>query len=316
MDSKIIEDVDLTKQKTQNDRSVTPTYSASTGNSDERSGNSSDTNSSDGLQTRSSSSDEMEAKKSTDSRSNDEPASNESRSIGSSGSDDGSSNQIPPRESRRHRKARRWTTEDEEAEVDNRQSSIRMPRPIVKKSHPTWDCKREGCRGTLTLIGRVDNHCQDVESAKSRAKEMRKLYPATYVHGSLLSCNQCGDRPKNGSRYATWQRLCQICGEPYAMNGFWRMHGGSNNKNMESALEYRAPLHKKKLLESKWDAKSIANVDSTLAAEKKYLILAHRKMIESTTSEISDASIDRFEGNATRFILSLSLHPYLINFVI
>ena len=266
MDSKI-EDVDLTKQKVQDRKSVSPTYASSTGgNSLENSGNSSDTSSSDGQRARSSSSDEIENKKLGDSRSND------SRSNDSSGSEDtGSSNQSPSRQSHRDRKPRRWTVEDEETEVD---TQIKMPRPIVvQKVHPKWDCKREGCRGKLTLIGRLENHCPDVESAKRRAEEMRKLYPATYVHGSLLSCNMCGDRPKHGSRYATWQRLCQICGEPYAMNGFWRMHGGCNNKKMESALEYRAPLHKKKLRESKWSASTIAKLDNTLSAEKKYLIL-------------------------------------------
>ena len=289
MDSKI-EDVDLTKRKVQDRKSVSPTYASSTGgNSLENSGNSSDTSSSDGQRARSSSSDEIENKKLGDSRSND------SRSNDSSGSEDaGSSNQSPSRQSHRDRKPRRWTVEDEETEVD---TQIKMPRPIVvQKVHPKWDCKREGCRGKLTLIGRLENHCPDVESAKRRAEEMRKLYPATYVHGSLLSCNMCGDRPKHGSRYATWQRLCQICGEPYAMNGFWRMHGGCNNKKMESALEYRAPLHKKKLRENKWSASSIAKLDKTLSAEKKYLILAHRKMLDGVTSEISDASIDKFEG--------------------
>ena len=159
MDSKI-EDVDLTKQKVQDRKSVSPTYTSSTGgNSAENSGNSSDSNSTDGQQAISPSSDEMSNKKSGDSGSNDS-RSNDSRSNDSSGSEEsGSSSNRSPRQSRRDRKPRRWTAEDEETDST-------MPRPIlVQKAHPKWDCKREGCRGKLALIGRLENHCPDVESA-------------------------------------------------------------------------------------------------------------------------------------------------------
>ena len=258
------------------------------GNSAENSGNSSDSNSTDGQQAISPSSDEMSNKKSGDSGSNDS-RSNDSRS--------NDSVEVKSQGLRNRSRGSLVETGSRDVDTEDEETDSTMPRPIlVQKAHPKWDCKREGCRGKLTLIGRLENHCPDVESAKRRAEEMRKLYPATYEHGSLLSCNLCGDRPKHGSRYATWQRLCQICGEPYAMNGFWRMHGGCNNKKMESALEYRAPLHKKKLRESKWSASTIAKLDNTLSAEKKYLILAHKKMLNGVTAEISDASIDKFEG--------------------
>ena len=63
---------------------------------------------------------------------------------------------------------------------------------------------------------------------------------------------------------------------------------------MESALEYRAPLHKKSR-ESKWSASTIAKLDNTLSAEKVFNSCT-QKMLNGVTAEISDASIDKFEG--------------------
>lgn len=63
---------------------------------------------------------------------------------------------------------------------------------IDRSTHPIWRCKREGCKGTLTLLGDVKRHIDDVAEARKRAAIKRKQYPSTLVHGSPLSCNVCG----------------------------------------------------------------------------------------------------------------------------
>jgi len=88
---------------------------------------------------------------------------------------------------------------------------------------PVWKCKRENCGGMLTLLGNVKKHLSDLGEARVRANRLRKEFPKTFVHGAKLSCHKCGDRPPGERRrHSSWQRLCQICGETYAMNGFWR----------------------------------------------------------------------------------------------
>ena len=58
--------------------------------------------------------------------------------------------------------------------------------------HPTWGCKRGGCKGALTLLGPVASHLTDPREARARAALKRQQYPATYTHGSPLSCSECG----------------------------------------------------------------------------------------------------------------------------
>ncbi len=277
----------------------------------------SDSNSSDGQfenGQRSSSSDDVSEKK--------------SRESGNSGSDEGNSNPTEKLHVSRRKisltdgikRPSEWRSLEtgEEADMGQYEGRQKMPRPasssygnrlssssvcssITHATHPIWYCKREGCTGVLTLLGRVETHLVNLNSAKQRAAEMRTLFPSTFSHGSLLSCSECGDRPKHGTRHATWQRLCQICGEPYAMNGFWRMHGGCNNKNMESAIELRAPLHKKKL-RTDWTLSQISQLDETLSAEKKFLILAHKKLIVASTCAISDDVIEAFDGTYETYV--------------
>ena len=62
--------------------------------------------------------------------------------------------------------------------------------------------------------------------AQKRAQVCRAQFSSFYWHGSMLSCSVCGDRPKSNKRRKMWQRLCVICGEPFAMNSFWKCHGG------------------------------------------------------------------------------------------
>jgi len=286
-----VEDTGKLRQKHEDKERLSPSLFNSPGQSNTTSGNSSDSSGHAGGSSNNSS-DEIETKKSTDSGGSGGECSS------SSSSNKDTSSTSSNRSSRRSRRRVRG----HEAEIGHDAYS-KMPRPTLEKKHPRWDCKREGCTGKLTLIGRVETHFVDLENAKARARQKRKEYPATHLHGSLLSCNRCGDRPKHGSRHATWQRLCEICGEPYAMNGFWRKHGGCNKKKLESALELRAPLHKKKLRSSHWNAKSISSLDVTLAAEKKFLILAYKNMIQSATCDISDDVIDKFEGTCV-FVVS------------
>jgi hypothetical protein len=94
----------------------------------------------------------------------------------------------------------------------------------IPTTHPLMACKREGCAGNMTLLGDVKNHAETLEECQERAKLKFKLYPQTFFHGSSMTCMECGDRPRVGThgRNASWQRLCRICGEAYAMNGFWR----------------------------------------------------------------------------------------------
>ena len=135
--------------------------------------------------------------------------------------------------------------------------------------HPVWRCRRKHCTGYLTLLGPAVAYLQEVERARERAFEKRNDFPLTFTHGSPLSCSVCGglfapcldiwswdatiqnvpflqcagDRPKAKQRRAAWQRFCIVCDEPFAMNGFWRKHGGCNNKGVCVPLEKRSQVH-------------------------------------------------------------------------
>lgn len=163
--------------------------------------------------------------------------------------------------------------------------------------HPSWVCRRVGCPGFLTLLGAdVKNHIDDLTESRKRAFAKRTDFPNTYLHGSILTCDLCGDRPKpaNGGRRAAWQRLCTVCGEPYAMNGFWRKHGGLNHKGECIPLERRSHVHHQNMRKHFRTIKDVNCLSDKLEREKKWLALAVTGKIDQTTHSISDASIEKF----------------------
>ena len=97
---------------------------------------------------------------------------------------------------------------------------------------------------------------------------MAKEYPKTFFHGSVWSCEECGDRRvgTNG-RHASWQRLCRICGEAYAMNGFWRIMVVTTIKTFVQ-LHLRSSIHRSNL-RKEWKADAIESLDACLDAEKR-----------------------------------------------
>ena len=181
----------------------------------------------------------------------------------------------------------------------------------IPKTHPALSCKREGCAANVTLLGNVKSHFEGLEECQKRAAVMAKEYPKTFFHGSVLSCEECGDRPRVGTngRHASWQRLCRICGEAYAMNGFWRSHGGYNNQNVRSPLHLRSSIHKSNL-RKEWKADAIESLDACLDAEKAWLRLAltdtnfrlrgEIKDVDSLTSKVGRMSTSNVVSAAKR----------------
>ena len=163
---------------------------------------------------------------------------------------------------------------------------------------PTWKCKRENCNGVLTLLGNVKKHMTNLSEARARAAQKAREFPATFVHGAKLSCNKCGDRPAGERRrHSSWQRLCQICGETYAMNAFWRMHGGVNHKGVRTDLKLRAHVHKNKLRLKFLTNAEVSRLDNMLSEEKIWLDLANRKIIDRGKAEISNKVIENHKMN-------------------
>eukprot|EP00941_MAST-03F_sp_MAST-3F-sp1_P001097 g1097.t1 len=136
-------------------------------------------------------------------------------------------------------------------------------------------CKREHCRGKITLIGEAAGDAKCLEEALQRQKkilgksintaengEKNESSPSSstsnarnqYVyHGSCGSCSACGDRPlynRSGkeTRRKAWQRYCALCCDVFAVNGFWAEHGGLDLKNNEKPLQQRSKKHKSRLI--------------------------------------------------------------------
>lgn len=155
-----------------------------------------------------------------------------------------------------------------------------------------WCCKREGCGGTLSPIGYVKHHLDELEACQKRATAYSSRAGEVKLgHGSCFTCSKCGDRPRVGSgrgRRASWQRYCQICSEPYAMNGFWRKHGGWNKKKCQSPLDLRARVHTHKM-RSYWSSlDKIEELHPSLELERKWLKLAVEKTICVDTAPVTD----------------------------
>lgn len=159
--------------------------------------------------------------------------------------------------------------------------------------HPYWLCKREGCDGVLTLLGKVKEHIMDIEEARKRAKKCRLLFPETVEHGSMLSCSKCGDRPFVKGRYGTWQKICILCGLPFAMNGFWRKHGGLNNRNTINDLVQRSPSHKRCM--RTLDV-SLVEHEEGLRNESKWMKLGHRCVFDIEHYPITNAALEKITG--------------------
>ena len=144
----------------------------------------------------------------------------------------------------------------------------------------------------MTLLGNVKTHFESLEECRKRATAMTKLYPQTFFHGSCLTCEECGDRPRVGAngRHASWQRLCRICGEAYAMNGFWRSHGGCNNQNVSAPLHLRSSIHKSNM-RKQWKQSAIESLEPCLNAEKAWLRVASKDTNFRLRGEIKDVDI-------------------------
>ena len=78
---------------------------------------------------------------------------------------------------------------------------------------------------------------------------------------------RAGDRPKTKNRRSSWQRLCVVCAEPYAMNGFWRKHGGCNIKGVCLPLETRSQAHQRSM---RTNFKTMADVARYVASLAKH----------------------------------------------
>ena len=51
---------------------------------------------------------------------------------------------------------------------------------------------------------------------------MLQQYPATYRHGSVLTCLECGDaQVKKGTKRVVLHRLCIVCMEPFVTGSFF-----------------------------------------------------------------------------------------------
>ena len=164
--------------------------------------------------------------------------------------------------------------------------------------HPSWKCRRVGCSGFLTLLGTsVNGHIDNMTLSRSRAVNKRSDFPDTYQHGSPLTCSCCGDRPKpeKGGRRAAWQRLCIVCGEPYAMNGFWTKHGGCNRRGTCVPLERRSHGHMNKMRKNFKTVDDMICLPATMKNEKKWIALAMTGRIDRETHDISDSAIQTFE---------------------
>ena len=171
--------------------------------------------------------------------------------------------------------------------------------PMSKlNEHPSWKCRRVGCSGFLTLLGsEVNSHIDNMNLSRSRAVSKRANFPATYEHGSPLTCSCCGDRPKpsSGGRRAAWQRLCIVCGEPYAMNGFWTKHGGCNRRGASVALERRSHVHMNNMRKNFKTLDDMTCLPATMEKEKKWIALAMTGRIDREKHAISDSAIESFE---------------------
>ncbi len=206
------------------------------------------------------------------------------------------------------------------AQITNKRKSNKIRRSrnraalipgIIPAIHPLLPCKREGCAACLTLLGNVKSHFEDLKKCRERGAEKLKEYPKTYFHGSCLTCEECGDRPRVGTngRHASWQRMCSVCGEAYAMNGFWRSHGGYNNQNLISPLHMRSSIHKSNL-RREWSTNAIENLDTCLYAEKAWLRLAKKdtnfrlrgeiKDIDEITNKMGRISTSKIENSSSK----------------
>lgn len=177
-------------------------------------------------------------------------------------------------------------------------ASLQQSRQMVAISehgHPTWFCKRDTCKGVLTLLGDCKSYHDNLAVAKHRAMIKCSQYPKTFKHGSPLSCSRCGDRPKIRGRRATWQRLCLICREPYAMNGFWRKHGGYNNRGVIIPLETRSPVHHTSMRNNFKKLSDTYSLTDALQPEKKWIILMLKGVIDRDMKKITSESIDGHE---------------------
>lgn len=174
--------------------------------------------------------------------------------------------------------------------------------PMSKMNeHPSWKCRRVGCDGFLTLLGSsVNGHIDDMNLSRRRAVNKRETFPATFEHGSPLTCSCCGDRPKpeKGGRRAAWQRLCVICGEPYAMNGFWTKHGGCNRRGVSVGLERRSHVHMSNMRKHFKTVDDMACLPDTLKKEKKWIALALSGTIDKEKHAISDSTIENFKESS------------------
>lgn len=184
---------------------------------------------------------------------------------------------------------------------------------IVPSEHPVWTCRRSHCEGTLILLGAIDHYKDNIEEARQRAMVAKACYPATFTHGAALSCTVCGDRPlmmcRKRKRRAAWQRLCVVCCEPYAMNGFWRAHGGYNKKMMKTDLRMRAHVHKHNLCTRFKTMKDVEILDECLDSEKKWLALAVQGKISKTKHTVDDEILSTFEFNANNFDECVNVPP-------
>ena len=162
--------------------------------------------------------------------------------------------------------------------------------------HPSWSCKRDGCTGQLTLIGDVKTPCNLVENARKRAQYCKSQPKSFYWHGSMLSCSVCGDRPKTNKRRKMWQRLCVICGEPFAMNSFWKCHGGMTNKGETHTIDSRVAVHKRMMREwaqcHKTDVKVLSSLMDTEMEEFKWLAAASQGIINPMVYPISSEAME------------------------
>ena len=159
----------------------------------------------------------------------------------------------------------------------------------TESEHPFWLCKREGCSGMLTLLGNEKHHIKAIMNARRRAAWRRSQFPATRIHGSPMSCSVCGDRPMLKSRRSAWQRLCVVCMEPYAMNGFWCKHGGPNSRGVATDLKIRSNGHKSCMRRLAANGrKEIENFEDAVHLEKLWMGLAMDQKINGDKAEISN----------------------------
>lgn len=141
----------------------------------------------------------------------------------------------------------------------------------------------------LTLLGNEKHHIKAIMNARRRAAWRRSQFPATRIHGSPMSCSVCGDRPMLKSRRSAWQRLCVVCMEPYAMNGFWCKHGGPNSRGVATDLKIRSNGHKSCMRRLAANGrKEIENFEDAVHLEKLWMGLAMDQKINGDKAEISN----------------------------